>query len=109
MADPFPQLTTFLENLLLYLIFLGIILAGISGVVCGILYLPIFGLSERRREIANAALRGTVIGLLVVLLALPARAALLHFFPLPTGLPPIPVIPVTTPTMAPASTPSPGS
>jgi cytochrome b561 len=109
MTDPFPQLTSFLENVLLYMIFLGIILAGISGVVCGILYLPIFGLSERRREIAGTALRATVIGLLVILLALPARAALIHFFPLPTNLPPIPVVPMTTPGTTPSGTPSPGS
>ncbi len=97
MTDPFPQLTTFLESALLYLIFLGIILSAISAVVAGILYLPIFGLGERRTAIAGAALRATVIGLIIVLLALPARGALLRYFPVPTNLPPIPTVPLTTP------------
>ncbi len=93
--DPFPQFTSFLENILLYLIYIGIILATISGIVAGILFLPIFGLSERRASLGGTALRMTVIGILVILLALPLRNALLAHFPLPSG---VPTIPLSTPT-----------
>ncbi|QBD82441.1 hypothetical protein EPA93_43290 [Ktedonosporobacter rubrisoli] len=108
MSDPFPTLTNFLGDLLLYLIFIGIILATISAVVSGILFLPIFGAGERRKEIAGIALRATVAGLIVILLALPARNALLHYFSLPKQMPAIPTVPVGTPTPSvPAATPTP--
>ncbi len=94
MVDPFPELTAFLENILLYLMYIGIILATISGVVSGILFLPIFGLSEVRRSLGTIALRSTIIGLLIILLVIPVRNALIVHFPVPTT---IPVIPLSTP------------
>lgn len=95
MTDPFPTLTAFLEDFLLYLIFIGILLATISGIITGILFLPIFGLSELRRSMGAVALRSTVIGLLVILLTIPVRDALISHFPVPTNLP---VVPLSSPT-----------
>ena len=104
MGDPLPQLTTFLGDLLLYLIYLGIILAVISAVIAGILLLPIFGLSERNTALGTNALRWAVIGLLVILLAIPIRNILLHYFPPPTGTPTIPFV-TPTPGRTPTRTP----
>lgn len=101
LTDPFPQLTTFLDNLLLYLIFIGIILCTISGIVAGILFLPIFGPNDQRTAVGATALRLTAISFLIIVLAIPARSALLHFFPLPTNIPTIPNIPLATPTPTP--------
>src|SRR5581483_10534397 len=84
-TDPFPQLTAFLGALLLYLIYLGVILSTISAVAAGILFLPIFGHNEQRTSIGSLALRLTAIGFIIIVLAIPARTALLHFFPLPTN------------------------
>jgi hypothetical protein len=95
MTDPFPALTAFLDNLLLYLMFVGIILATISGIITGILFLPIFGLSELRRSMGAVALRSTVVGLLIILLTIPVRDALISHFPVPTNLP---VVPLSSPT-----------
>jgi len=100
-TDPFPQLTAFLGALLLYLIYLGVILSTISAVAAGILFLPIFGHNEQRTSIGSLALRLTAIGFIIIVLAIPARTALLHFFPLPTNLPAIPAIPLSTPTPTP--------
>lgn len=103
MTDPFPQFTAFLENFLLYSIFVGIILSTISGVIAGIAYLPIFTwlLNEQRDAWGRHALRGTVIGLSLILLALPMRNALLANVHLPAGLPPIPLSTPVTPTAKP--------
>jgi hypothetical protein len=95
MTDPFPAFTQFLTNILTYLIFIGIIFATISGIVAGILFLPIWGFSDRRTSAGAIALRLTVVGLIIILLAVPARNALLKFFPPPTALPPLP--PIATP------------
>jgi hypothetical protein len=62
------------------------------------LFFPIFGLSDRRTAIAATALRATFIGLLIILLAVPARTALLHYFPPPANIPAIPAVPLATPT-----------
>jgi len=101
MTDPFPAFTDFLQTFLLYLIYIGIILSTISGVFAGILFLPIFNLSNQRMAIAIKALQFTGIGLLVIVLAIPARNALLTHFPLPPGVPSIPlstpVVPTPTP------------
>lgn len=104
MVDPFPAFTAFLETILLYLIFIGIILATISGVIAGILFLTIFGLSTQRASVGTRALQFTAIGLIVILLAIPARNALLAHFPLPPGLP---AIPLSTPVASPVPTPKP--
>ena len=93
-TDPFPAFTAFLELILLYMIYIGVILSGISGVLAGILFLPVFGLNVQRTAIAVRALQFTGIGLLVILLAIPARNALLAHFPLPAG---VPAIPLSTP------------
>jgi hypothetical protein len=96
MTDPFPLFTAFLDNALLYLIFIGIILATISGVISGILYLPIFGFSERRAALGSTALRMTIIGIAIIILTIPIRNALLSLVPVPVS---IPAIPLTTPTV----------
>jgi hypothetical protein len=106
MTDPFPALTIFLENIMLYLIFIGIILASISAIVAGILFLPIFGLSERRASLGGTALRMTVLGLFIILLAIPTREALLRNFPVPTNIPAIPTVPMSTPGATPIVTPT---
>lgn len=105
MIDPFPQLTAFLASLLLYLIFLGVILSTISAVVAGILFLPVFGSNDQRIAYGSLALRLTAIGFIVIVLAIPARSALLHYFPLPTSLPAIPTVPLSTPAPTPTLTP----
>lgn len=104
MADPFPAFTAFLEMILLYLIFIGIILATISGVFAGIIFLPIFNLSTQKTAVAVRALQFTGVGLLIILLAIPARNALLAHFPLPPG---VPTIPLSTPAVPPTPTPKP--
>jgi hypothetical protein len=104
MIDPFPALTAFLENVLLYLMFVGILLATISGIISGILFLPIFGLSELRRSMGTMALRATVVGLLIILLTIPVRDALIAHFPVPTNLP---VMPLSSPTPFPSVGPQP--
>ena len=99
MVDPFPQFTSALENILLYLIFIGIILATISGIFAGIMYLPIFGwLDDQKNALGRNALRMTVIGLLIILIAIPARNAILSQFTLPPG---VPAIPLSTPAASP--------
>ncbi len=104
MTDPFPQFTILLDEGLAWLIWVGIILAGVSAVLVGLAYLPIFAflLNEQREMWARNALRGTVIGLGIILVALPLRNwVILHYFPLPAGLPPIPLskpFPSLTPT-----------
>ncbi len=102
MVDPFPVFTAFLETILLYMIFIGIILATISGVLAGILFLPVFGLSAQRTATGSKALQFTAIGLLIILLAIPARNALLSHFTLPPGLP---AIPLSTPVASPIPKP----
>jgi hypothetical protein len=102
-TDPFPAFTAFLELILLYMIYSGVILSGISAVLSGILFLPVFGLSVQRTAIAVRALQFTGIGLLVILLAIPARNALIAHFPLPAG---VPTVPLSTP-VVPAPTPKP--
>ena len=107
MTDPFPALTAFLEDILLYLMFIGIILATISGIITGILFLPLFGLSELRRSMGAVALRSTVVGLLVILLTIPIRDALVSHFPVPTNLPVVPLSsPTPFPSVGPQSTPT---
>jgi hypothetical protein len=107
MTDPFPLLTAFLENTLLYLIYIGVILATISAVLAGILFLPIFGLTNQRAALGSTALRMTVIGIVVILLAVPVRNAMLGAFPTPVNLPPIPLtsptVSVPTPTRVPST------
>jgi hypothetical protein len=101
MTDPFPSFTAFLENILLYMIFIGIILSTISAVLAGILYLPVFGFSERRASLGSTALRMTIIGFVIIILAIPLRNALLGWFPTPVNIPPIPLTsptPIVVPT-----------
>lgn len=104
MVDPFPQITTFLGDVLLYLIYIGIVLAAISGVLAGILFLPVLGFSERHQALASTALRFTFVGLLVILLAIPLRNVILNYFPVPAR---VPSIPYTTPTVMPTGIPLP--
>ncbi len=101
--DLFPSLTSFLESFLLWLMYLGILLVSISFIIAAILFLPIFGLTERKTSLGAVALKMTIIGLFIILLAIPARNALLVHFPLPPGVPAIPLSTPTTPQASPTT------
>jgi len=103
MLDQFPLLDI-LDTFLSWVILGGIILTGFSVAMIGIAHLPIFAflLDERREAWSQHALRNAAIGLGLILIALPMRNwIILHYFPIPTGLPHIPVtkpFPTLTPT-----------
>ncbi len=101
MLDQFPLLSL-IDVFLSWTILGGIILTGFSLVMIGIAYLPVFAflLDERREAWSKHALRNAAIGLALILIALPTRNwIIVHYFPIPVGLPHIPVTkPFPTPT-----------
>ncbi len=79
--DPLPQLTAFLSHLQTWLYTLGGTIFIISVVIAGIMRMPLFGVSERRTMISNMALSAAVVGLIIILLAIPLSSALKTIFP----------------------------
>jgi hypothetical protein len=87
--DPFPQLTTFLGGIEGWLFALGGTLMIISIAFAAIIRLPIFGVSERRTMLSNAALGAILAAAIIMGLAIPAEHAWQTLFPTrpPVGTP----------------------